>query len=168
MASCFHHHRTRYCATLAAEVRSPRKALKQAYRSIYARLLFFFVGSAVAVGIVVPSNDPTIKAIYSGTAKGYGTGAASPYIVAMQNLGIVGLPHLVNFLILTSIFSAGNSYCYIASRTLYSLAIDGHAPKVLRKCTKAGVPIYCFAITMLFPFLSFLILGSSASNVVNL
>lgn len=55
---------------------------------------------------------------------------------------------------------------YCASRTLYSLSLDGHAPKILRKCTKAGVPIYCFMIVMIFPFLSFLQISSGSAQVI--
>lgn len=47
----------------------------------------------------------------------------------------------------------GNSYVYCATRTLYSLSLDGHAPRFLRKTTRAGVPIYCFCVTMVFPLL---------------
>lgn len=83
----------------------------------------------------------------------------------MSNLGVEGLPHLVNALMITSIFSAGNTYTYCATRNLYGLSLEGRAPKILQKCTKNGVPIYCFCIVMLFPFLSFLSL-SSGSNVV--
>ena len=55
---------------------------------------------------------------------------------------------------------------YAASRTLYGLALDGHAPKFLRHCTKNGVPIYCFAVTMIFPFLSLLQIGSGTATVI--
>lgn len=49
---------------------------------------------------------------------------------------------------------------------MYGLAIEGRAPKILRKCTKNGVPIYCFAITMVFPFLSFLSVSSGSAQVL--
>lgn len=84
----------------------------------------------------------------------------------MQNLGITGLPHLVNALLLTSIFSAGNSYCYMATRSLYSLSLQGQAPKFLQATTKSGVPYLCFAVTMIFPFLSFLQVGSGTSQAI--
>jgi amino acid transporter len=151
---------------LAAEAKSPRKTLKKAFKTLYWRFAIFFIGGALAVGIVIPYNDPTLVAINTGAAGGSGTGAASPYVIAMQNMGVAVLPHITNALLVTSIFSAGNSYVYCASRTLYALSIDGHAPKILRKVTKSGVPIYCFLITMIFPFLSLLILGSNASQVV--
>ncbi|KIX08187.1 uncharacterized protein Z518_02843 [Rhinocladiella mackenziei CBS 650.93] len=155
-----------YVAMLAAETKYPRKSLKKAYKTIYWRFGVFFIGGALAVGIVVPYNDPTLVAVNTGAASGAGTGGASPYVIAMQNMGITVLPSVTNALLLTSIFSAGNSYVYCASRTLYSLSLDGHAPRFLRKCTKSGVPIWCFVVTMAFPFLSLLILGSNASQVV--
>lgn len=84
----------------------------------------------------------------------------------MQNLGVSGLPHFVNALLVTSIFSAGNTYTYCATRSLYGLALEGRAPSILRYCTKAGVPLWCFAVTMVFPCLAFLQLGSGAAKVL--
>jgi amino acid transporter len=69
-------------------------------------------------------------------------------------------------LLLTSIFSAGNTYTYCAIRTLYGLALEGRAPRVLTHTTRSGVPIYCFMIVMIFPFLSFLQVSSSSSIVI--
>lgn len=155
-----------YATMLAAEARSPRKNLKKGFKTIYMRFTVFFLGAVLTTGVVIPYNDATLVAINSGAAGGAGTGAASPYVIAMQNLGITVLPDITNALLLTSIFSAGNSYVYCASRTLYAMALDGHAPRFFQKCTKSGVPIYCFALTMLFPFLSLLTLGNSASKVV--
>lgn len=66
----------------------------------------------------------------------------------------------------TSIFSAGNTYTYCATRSLYGLAIEGRAPKILRKCTRSGVPFFCFAIVMIFPFLSFLQVSNSSDIVL--
>lgn len=59
-------------------------------------------------------------------------------------------------LMLTSIFSAGNTYTYCAVRNLYGLALEGRAPRFLAYTTKKGVPLYCFCVVMLFPFLAFL------------
>ena len=84
----------------------------------------------------------------------------------MRNLNIAVFPHIVNALLVTSIFSAGNTYTYCATRSLYGLAIEGRAPKFLRKCTRGGVPVFCFAIVMIFPFLSFLQVSSGSSIVL--
>lgn len=96
-------------AMVAGEAANPRKTIKRAFKAVYLRFGIFFIGGALCVGIVVPYNDPTLNAILNGEQSGSGTGAASPYVIAIQNLGIGVLPHIVNGLLLTSIFSAGNT-----------------------------------------------------------
>jgi len=76
------------------------------------------------------------------------------------------LPHITNALLVTSIFSAGNAYTYCAMRSLYGLALEGQAPRIFMKCTKSGIPIYCFAVTMIFPLLSFLCVSSGTAQAV--
>lgn len=44
--------------------------------------------SALAVGIVLPYNDPTLVNLLLGNGSGAGTAAASPYVIAMKNLGV--------------------------------------------------------------------------------
>jgi amino acid transporter len=156
-----------YISMVAAEAKRPRIYIKNAFKTVYIRFGIFFIGGALAVGIVCASNDKTLTAIFAGTAAGSGTASASPYVIAMQNLKINGLPHLVNALLVTSIFSAGNTYTYAATRSLYGLALEGRAPKFLRYCTKSGVPVFCFAVVMCFPCLSYLQLGSGSAVVLN-
>lgn len=84
----------------------------------------------------------------------------------MQNMGIGVFPHIINALMVTAIFSAGNAYTYCAMRSLYSMALDGHAPKIFTKCTKNGIPIWCFVLVMVFPFLSFLQVSNDTAQVV--
>jgi amino acid transporter len=66
-----------YISIVAAETENPRKILPPAFRSFVWRLLVFFVGSALCMGIVVASDDPTLLAILGGEVGGKGTGAAS-------------------------------------------------------------------------------------------
>ena len=153
-----------YVSMVAGEAKLPRRYLKNAFKATYGRLFFFFLLSAVCVGIVIPYNDP---ALVSELASGNGKAAtASPYVIAMNNLGVKVLPHVTTVLLLTSIFSAGNAYTYYATRSLYGLALEGQAPKALTKCTSAGVPIYCLAITMIFPCLAFLNVSGSTADVL--
>jgi len=152
---------------VAAESKRPRIYIKNAFKTVYWRFGIFFMGSALCVGIVLPYNDASLVNIYRGTGGGGGTAAASPYVIACRNLGVTVFPHIVNALLCTSIFSAGNTYTYAATRTLYGLALEGRAPKFLRKCTKNGVPIYCFLVVMCFPFLSFLQVSNSSAKVLN-
>lgn len=149
---------------VAGEAVNPRKTMKSAFKTTYWRYGIFFIGGALCVGIVVPYNDAGLIEKLNGD--GSGTGAASPYVVAMSNLGVEVLPHITNALLVTSIFSAGNSYVYCSTRSLYAMSIDGHAPKFFQKCTKNGVPIYAFIVPMLFSLISFLSISSGSAKVI--
>jgi amino acid transporter len=95
---------------ISGEVEHPRKNLKRAFKTIYFRFGVFFIGGALACGIVIPYDDARLVAILSSNSSATGTAASSPYVIAMQNMGIGVLPHITNALLVTSIFSAGNSY----------------------------------------------------------
>lgn len=153
-----------YISMVAAEAKRPRIYIKNAFKTVYWRFGLFFILGALCAGIVCPSQDPQLTAVIE---EGEKSAAASPYVIAMTNLGVDVLPHIVNALMCTSIFSAGNTYTYCATRSLYGLALEGRAPKVLRYCTKNGVPLFCFFVVMLFPCLSFLQVSSASNEVLN-
>ena len=152
-----------YISMAAAETKRPRTYVKAAFKTVYWRFIVFFIFGSLFVGIAVKYNDPKlVDALKTGTSHA----AASPYVIAMQNLGVGGLPNLVNALLITSIFSAGNTYTYAATRSLYGIALEGRAPKILTKCTKSGVPIASFCVVMIFPFLSFLQVSNGSNQVL--
>ncbi|KAL4740182.1 amino acid permease/ SLC12A domain-containing protein [Aspergillus similis] len=153
-----------YISMAAGESVDPRGNLPKAYNGMFYRLTAFFVLGALCVGILVPHNDKTMADAFDNDAPG---AAASPYVIAMDRLGIPVLPHIVNAMILLAVFSAGNSYVYCGSRTLYGLALDGKAPRFFTKCTKSGVPVYCVAAVLLIGLISFLQVSNSASVVLN-
>lgn len=126
--------------------------MPKAFKSVFYRLTAFFVIGSFCIGTVVSYNDENLLMAISNAHPGAG---ASPYVIAMQRLGIPVLPHIVNALILTAVFSAGNSYVFCASRTLYGLALEGKMPKILRTCTSNGVPIYCVGVTLAISLLGF-------------
>jgi yeast amino acid transporter len=152
-----------YVSMAAGECENPRKVMPKAFNAVFYRLTAFFVLGSLAVGINVPYNDPELKAAFDEGKPG---AAASPYVVSMNRLDIPVLPHIVNALVLTSAFSAGNSYVYCASRSLFGLALEGKAPRIFTKCTKSGVPIFCVALVLLLSLLSFLQVSNSAAVVL--
>ncbi|KAG5645583.1 hypothetical protein DXG03_005721 [Asterophora parasitica] len=104
--------------------------MTKAFSTVFFRMATFYIIGAISVGIVVPYNDKDLLDALSAGRPGAGS---SPYVIAMDHLNIPVLPHIVNFLILSSIFSAGNGYVYCASRTLLGLALEGKAPRFLTK-----------------------------------
>ncbi|USP74274.1 amino-acid permease inda1 [Curvularia clavata] len=153
-----------YVSMAAGETENPRKVMPRAYNAVFYRLTAFFVLGSLAVGINVPYNDPELIAAFKLGKPG---AAASPYVIAMNRLRIEGLPHVVNAGVLASAFSAGNSYVYCASRSLFGLALEGKAPRFLTKCTKQGVPFYCVLVVLLIALLSFLQLSENSAVVLN-
>lgn len=154
-----------YISMVSAEAKHPSIYIRSAFKTVYYRFCIFFIIGALAVGIVISYDNETLHNIWFKNGN-TGNAAASPYVIAMETLGIAVLPHIVNALILSSIFSAGNTYVYCATRTLYSLSLEGRAPRFLGYCNKSGVPIYCFCVVMLFPFLSFLQVANGSALVL--
>ncbi|OQU96065.1 hypothetical protein CLAIMM_02201 [Cladophialophora immunda] len=153
-----------YISMVSAEAKHPRIYIKSAFKTVYMRFGIFFIGGALCVGIIIAYNDPSlVSAINSGKS----SSAASPYIIAMKNLGITGLPDLCSALMVTSVFSAGNTYTYASTRALYGLAVNGRAPRFLTYTTRSGVPIYCFIVVLAFSFLSLLQLSGGSYKVLN-
>lgn len=142
------------------EIRHPRKNLRIAARRYFYRLLVFYVLGSLAIGA-------TCKSTAEGLTSGAGNADASPWVIAIRDAGIKGLPSVVNAGILTSAWSAGNSYLYMASRSLYSLAVAGNAPRIFARCNSYGLPIYAVLACSLFTLLSYMSVSSEAGVVFN-
>ncbi|OLL21892.1 Proline-specific permease [Neolecta irregularis DAH-3] len=153
---------TELIAITAGETRNPRRNVPKAVRRVFWRILVFYVLGILAIGVLVPYNDPEMsKQIKSG-----GRGAsASPFVIGIKRVGIDVVPHIINGVILSSAWSAGNSFVYAGSRTLYSLALDGKAPSFFKKCTRQGVPLWCVVSIAILTLMAYLNLGSSSSQV---
>lgn len=152
-----------YMSMVSAEAKNPRKTMPTAFKTVLYRLSLFYIGGALSVSILIAYNDPKFIELSADTSNA----ASSPYVVAMQNLGIKALPDIVNAVVLTSAFSAGNSYTYCSSRALYGLAERGFAPPFLKYLTRNGVPIFCVCVSIAFSMLSLMQLGSLGAKVLN-
>jgi amino acid transporter len=152
-----------YVSMAAGEAENPRTVMPRAFNAVFYRLTAFFVLGSLAVGILVPHTDEELKAAFANSAPG---AAASPYVVAMNRLQIRILPDIVNAMVLTAAFSAGNSYVYCASRSLYGMALEGKAPRLFLRCTATGVPIYAVGVVLAIALLAFLQVSNDAAVVL--
>ncbi|KAF9630709.1 AAT family amino acid transporter [Lasiodiplodia theobromae] len=62
---------------------------------------------------------------------------------------------------------AGNAFLYASSRSLYSLAVAGSAPRVFARCNRWGVPYVAIGTSAAFSLLSYLNVSSSSAVVFN-
>lgn len=148
---------TEIIGTTLGEAENPRKTVPKAIRRVFYRLLFFYVFGIFFVSVLVPYTEPRLLS-------GHSDASASPFVIAIENAGIKGLPSVINAVILTAAWSAGNSDLYAASRTLYALSLEGMLPKFMRKCTRRGLPIWCIIVTGAFGPLAYLNTGGAAAN----
>ncbi|KAI1459808.1 AAT family amino acid transporter [Annulohypoxylon moriforme] len=144
----------------SGEMKNPRKNLPIASRQFFYRLIFFYVLGAAAIGVICASNSP-------GLVSGAGNANASPWVIAIRNAGIEILPSIVNAGVLSSACSAGNSYLFMSGRSLYSLAVSGHAPQIFTRCNRWGVPIYAVLTASLFVPLAYMVCNSGAGVAFN-
>jgi yeast amino acid transporter len=85
----------------------------------------FYLISLLLVGLLVPYTDPRLlDGATSEDAK------ASPFVLAMTNAGIKGLPSVFNVVIMIAVLSVANSSVYGSSRTLAALAEQHQLPKI--------------------------------------
>ncbi|TVY31191.1 putative proline-specific permease [Lachnellula hyalina] len=140
-------------AVAAGEAENPRKNIPKAVRRVFWRILFFYVLGSLAIGVLVSSNDDHLLNAQKNGAPG---AARSPWVIGIQNAGIPILPSIINAVILSSASSSANAFLYTGSRYLFALAQNKQAPRFLLTCSKAGVPVYCVAITCLISLLTYL------------
>ncbi|EGV60629.1 arginine, lysine, histidine permease Can1p [Yamadazyma tenuis ATCC 10573] len=140
----------------SGEMKSP-KSLPKAIRSIYIRIIVFYLLSMFFMGLLIPYTNPRLG--------GDGYAVSSPFVIAMDLAGTKVLPDIFNGVLLITIISAGNSNIYCGSRILYGLGQAGVGPKFFTLTTKHGVPYVAVIITSLFGLLAFLVLSENGSTV---
>lgn len=143
------------------EAANPRKNIPKAVKLTFFRIVLFYLLSVLLLGMCVPYND---KGLAFAVNAGKGA-AASPFVVAIRNAKIKGLNHLINACILVFVISGANSDIYIATRTLYGMAISGKAPRIFAKVNRFGIPYYCLALSGAFGLIGLLNVSSGSAKI---
>lgn len=123
----------------AAEAKEPAKAVAKATNSVITRVLVFYVGSVALVVALVPWNSHQM---------------ATPYVSALEAMGLPAAANVMNAIVLTAVLSALNSGLYAASRMLFALTRHGDAPAALAKVNKRGVPVRAILLGTVFGYVS--------------
>jgi yeast amino acid transporter len=144
----------------AAETSNPRKSLPRAAKQVFWRITLFYILSLLLVGLLVPYTEPRLL-----SGKSDVDASASPFVIAIQNAGIVGLPSVMNVVIMIAVLSVGNSSIYGSSRTLAALAEQRQAPAALAYIDRKGRPLAGILVSSAIGLLAFLA-GSSRKEAV--
>jgi amino acid transporter len=143
---------TELVGVTVGEAQNPRKTIPRAIKLTFYRILFFYILSVFLLGMLVPFNSKELAFATKATS----SANASPFVVAIKLAQIPDLPGILNGCIVLFVFSAANSDLYIATRTIYGLAREGSAPRLLAKTDNRGVPIYALALSTLFCLLAYM------------
>lgn len=139
---------TELAGLAAAETANPARSLPKAVKQTFWRVVLFYLVSLSIVGCLVPYTDPNL-----GQGK---DGRYSPFVIAIQNAGVSGLPSVFNVVICLSVISVGNSSIYAASRTIAAMAAQGFAPRWCNYIDRQGRPLVGIIIVAVFGLLCFL------------
>ncbi|KAH8593038.1 amino acid permease [Bisporella sp. PMI_857] len=144
----------------AAETENPAKSLPGAIKQVFWRITLFYIVGLLFVGLLVSSADDRLLG-----ANPLIDVNASPFVLAAKDGGLPGFAHFMNFIILVSVISIGNSGVYGGSRTLTALADQGYAPKIFSYVDKAGRPTFSTIAILLFGLLGYINLNSDGPVV---
>ncbi|MBY4575493.1 GABA permease [Gordonia paraffinivorans] len=146
----------------AAESAEPARAIRKAVNSVIFRILAFFITSTFLIVVIVPWDS-----VIPGE---------SPFVAALDRIGIPGSANLLNLVILVAVLSVLNSGLYTSSRLLFVMGGRGDAPAWMTTTNKRGVPVKgilsctvvgygCVVLAALFPDTVFLFLINASGAV---
>ncbi|MGE7602613.1 amino acid permease [Peribacillus sp. NPDC097675] len=118
----------------AGEAKDPKRTITKAIQTIIWRILIFYIGAIFVIVTVFPWNQLD--------------GLGSPFVSTFAKVGITAAAGIINFVVITAAMSGCNSGIFSAGRMLYTLAMNGQAPKIFAKVSKSGVPAYCTIAVM--------------------
>ena len=135
----------------AAESDEPEQNVTRATNQVVLRVLTFYVAAIFLIVCVVPWTD-----VKSGE---------SPFIAALEQIGIPGAADVMNAVVVTAVLSCLNSGMYTGSRMLFALARRGDAPEGLLEVNRRGVPVKAILLTSSIGFASTIISYLSPDTV---
>ncbi|CAG8954135.1 hypothetical protein HYFRA_00009239 [Hymenoscyphus fraxineus] len=130
-----------FTGIMAGEAVSPRYSMAHAVKLVPARVTLIYMTGAILISFLVSGNDPRLLGGNSTTS--------SPFVIAMNDAGIKGVPDIINIAIIISTASLAAEGIYTASRVLRALAHAGLIHKSIAKVDSKGRPRYAIAITVL-------------------
>ncbi|KAJ5982964.1 hypothetical protein N7481_005063 [Penicillium waksmanii] len=122
---------TESIAITAGETKDPAKTMPKVVRNVFWRIILFYLLSILIIGLNVPYNYPGLSD---------GNTRTSPFTIVFQQAGSSVAGSFINAVIMTSVISAANHALFAGSRLLYTLAVEGYAPRFFGHLNRFHVP----------------------------
>lgn len=137
---------TESIAITAGETKEPAKNLPKVVRNVFWRILLFYLLSILIVGLNVPYTYPGLS---------NGDTRTSPFTIVFKQAGSTVAGSFMNAVIMTSVISAANHALFAGARLLYTLAVDGYAPRFFGHLNRFHVPWVAVLATSIISGLCF-------------
>lgn len=105
------------------------------------RVIFVYMLSVTFITLLVPSDDERLL--------GGGGVAASPFVIAVKDANIPGIPHILNAGMIIGILGIAAESVYISSRIIRTMAHQKLIPEIVARVDNKGRPRWALAITIL-------------------
>jgi amino acid transporter len=128
-----------FIGVMGGEAEFPRWSLARSANMVPTRLGFIYVLSVVFIGLLVPSDD---HRLLSGSGV-----TASPFVVAVMDAGIPGLPSVINICMIIGVLAIALECIYLPSRILRTMSLQGFLPRFIANVDDKGRPRWALAIT---------------------
>ncbi|KAK6540005.1 hypothetical protein TWF694_008838 [Orbilia ellipsospora] len=149
----------------AAESRAPALSIRTSTRKMFWRLATLYCLGMFVGSLNVPYTHPNLLSLRPDNSEIQGK--VSPFIIAVVEAGINGLPSFLNALFLFAAWSAGVSALFVSSRTMHAMALAGHFPwPKMKEVNRFGVPVNAMLLSWSVGFLAFLQSGNNAQEVL--
>jgi lysine-specific permease len=127
----------------AGESENPEKSIPKAVKTVFWRIVIFYVLSIFVLASILPWSDASVL--------------VSPFTKVFNYAGIPYADSIMNIVVLTAILSSANSSLYAASRMLFAMSKEGKAPKIFGKTDKRGLPLNAILVTAVLGVLAVLL-----------
>ncbi|KIW70758.1 hypothetical protein PV04_02999 [Phialophora macrospora] len=128
-----------FIGVMGGEAKSPRYSMAHAATLVPLRVGAMYMILVVLVGILIDPEDPNLL--------GGSGAAASPFVLAVKQAGIKGIPDIVNACMIVGILAIALESIYLPSRMLRTMAVQGLIPKAFGRCDQKGRPRLALAVT---------------------
>ncbi|RMJ24404.1 Amino acid permease [Aspergillus sp. HF37] len=140
------------------QTQNPRKTTRRAVNLTFRRIFVFHVTSVILIGMLVPYNSKHL----AGATTLPRSAAAPAFVVAIDLANIRSLPSILNACILLFVVSSANYSLNRATRALYLLSRNKHAPAILSRVDRRGVPICALGLCSALAGLAYMNISSDS------
>lgn len=130
-----------FIGIMGGEAQNPRFSMGHATKLVPFRVNVVYMLSVMFITLLVPSDNENLL---SGSGV-----AASPFVIAVNEAGIKGIPHILNAGMICGILAISAESIYLASRVLRTMSHKKLIPETFAAVDSRGRPRWALAVTCL-------------------